>query len=79
VLAERAPGPHVADEDEVPGLAEPDTGCGVCGLKNPAQHLGGHGGAGELTPDIAAAVHDLEAYAKLGDESCDHVADLREC
>jgi hypothetical protein len=20
-----------------------------------------------------------EAYAKLGDESCDHVADLREC
>jgi hypothetical protein len=21
----------------------------------------------------------MEAYAKLGDESCDHVADLREC
>jgi hypothetical protein len=59
VLTERAPGPHVADEDELPGLAEPDTGCCVRGLKNPAQHLGRHGGAGELTPDIAAAVHDL--------------------
>jgi restriction system protein len=32
--------------------------------------------------DIISSLNEatnLEAYAKLGDESCDHVADLREC
>jgi hypothetical protein len=59
VLAELAAGPQVADEHEVPGLAEPHARCGVRGIQDPAQHLGGYRGAGELTPDITPTVHDL--------------------
>lgn len=41
VITERGASVHVADEDEVPGLAEPDAGRGVRGAEDPVQHVGG--------------------------------------
>ena len=59
VVVEGASAPRVGDEDEVPGLGQPDARCAVGGVEHPVEDVLVDGLAGELGPDVAPAVDRL--------------------